>query len=126
MPDTWRRVRIGGVELDVPADVGASAEQGVEGSTGVLSGRGIRVTVDGSPFADPLTGYASRPHYAERSEEIADHQAEVVSFKEDDGTTVVGARLAGPVTATVHLPPDVDPEIALRMLRSIRPTDPEG
>lgn len=120
----WRTVRGECVEIDVPPDMAMSAAQGIEGPVLDLASPGLRLIVDCSPFADPLTSYEPKPGFERRREMIDDRQADVVSFTADDGTRVLGARLPGEVTAVVHAAPGTDPAIALRMLRSIRL--PEG
>jgi hypothetical protein len=93
----------------------------MDGPTVTLTSPGLRLIIDHSAFADPLTGYESQRGFARRRDAIAGEAADVVSFRADDGTLVVATRLPGPMTAVVHVAPDTDPEIARRMLRSIRP-----
>jgi hypothetical protein len=119
MVDEWRHVREAGVEFDVPVDMARAPDSGVEGPAVSFVGPCARLIVDRSPFADPLDRYAGRPEYSSSSGRIGDTTARVVSFRAEDGTRVVGARLPA-LTAVVHLAPDADPEIALRILRSIQ------
>lgn len=124
--DDWRTLQVAGLEIEVPPDVVPSSEVPIDGEAVVLEGPGIRVTLDRSPFADPLTGHNARPEFRQREERIGDRPAVVVSFRADGATRVVAARLPGLLTAVVRVAPGVDEEIALRMLRSIRPTDVEA
>lgn len=119
----WRTTRLAGVELDVPAELAPTDEQAIDGPAATLAGPNLRLSLDAGPFADPLTGYASKPGFERRLEDIGGEQAEVVSFADSDGTRVLAARLPGPLTAVVHAAPGVDPEVALRMLRSMRRPD---
>ena len=57
----WRTVRDACVEIDVPPDMAPSAAQGIEGPAMDLAGHGLRLIVDCSPFADPLTSYEAKP-----------------------------------------------------------------
>jgi hypothetical protein len=123
MAGEWQTVRAGGVELDAPEEVAEGSDQGVEGPVATLAGPGIRLTIDSSPFADPLTRYGSEAEYRLDREDIGGEPAEVVSFRAEDGTNVVAARLPGRLTAVAHTDSDADRDVALRMLRSIRPID---
>jgi hypothetical protein len=115
----WHHVRFNDVVLDVPAAVAASSEQAVEGSAAVFEGGGLRVTLDASPFADPVTGHESRPGFRRWHEEIGGHRRDVVAYDSSDGGTVVAARLPGPLTAAVHVAAGADPAVAQQILRSI-------
>jgi hypothetical protein len=125
MPDfpEWRTTRIAGVELDVPVELAPTDEQGLDGPAATLESPNLRLILDAGPFADPLTGYASKPGFERRQETIGGEPAEIVTFTDESGTRVLGTRLPGPLTAVVHAAPGVDPEVALRMLRSLRRTD---
>jgi hypothetical protein len=125
MPDfpEWRTTRLAGVELDVPAELAPTDEQGIDGPAATLESPNLRLILDAGPFADPLTGYASKPGFERRLEDIGGEPAEVVSFAGENGARVLATRLPGPLTAVVHAAPGVDPEVALRILRSLRRTD---
>ena len=120
--DEWHAVRGPGLELTVPPDLAPTGEQGIDGPVSSFEGHGLRLMVDRSPFADPLTGYQDKAGYERHREQIAGETADLVTYLEDDGTRVLATRLPGPVTAVVHAAPEMDPEIALRIVRSIRPT----
>jgi hypothetical protein len=120
--DRWRRVTVAGVELEVPAELAPASEAALDGPAASFEAPGLRLLLDSSPFADPLTGYESRPEFARMEEQIGGVPAKIVSFRSDDGTRVIAARLPGLLTAVAHVAPDGDPELALRILRSIRPT----
>ena len=123
--EDWRRIRVAGVDVEVPPDLEPSEAAAGDQPAATLEGAGLRLILDRGPFADPLTGYASQPEHSRRRETIGDQPADVVSFRAHDGTEVVAARLPGELTAVVHAEPGVDPEIAMRVLRSIRPTSRE-
>ena len=116
----WSSVRAAGLALDVPDQLALSAERGIEGSAAVLEGAGMRLTVDASPFADPLTGYAAKPRYEHWREVVAGNTADFVVF-EEEGTTTVAMNIPGRATAVVHLPAGAERDVALQILRSIRP-----
>jgi hypothetical protein len=131
MPGEWRTVRADGVEFEAPAEVvsqsGDAAE--VEGPVATFLGPGLRLLIDRTPFADPLTRYASQPDYRHSRETIGGQPSDVVTFRAEDGTNVLAARYPGPpapLTAVAHVAPDTDPAIGMRMLRSIRPLDEEA
>jgi hypothetical protein len=121
-PGSWTRVELPGVVLEVPAGLVSEAGQGAEGAAAVLEGGGLRVVVDTSLFADPLTGHAAQPGFRTWSESVDGSEREVVAFG-DAGGRVVATRLPG-VTATVRLTEATEAgmETALRILRSVRRT----
>ena len=114
----WRRVDFHGVALEVPVDMAASTEQGVEGDVLVLEGAGLRLTLDASLFRDRLHGAASRPGSRRWSEPVGDDAREVVAFDAGDGTVLV-ADLPGDLTASVHVDTGGDQGSALDIIRSI-------
>lgn len=130
----WHRVEGPGIVVDVPADVSARAgtdragsgsdASGSDGPAVTLSGPDVTVILDRSAFADSLAGYSGQQDFGRHEEQIADRTADVISFSAHDGTRVVGTRLGG-LTAVVHLAPGQPDDIALRVLRSIRPTSEE-
>jgi hypothetical protein len=120
--DRWRHVAGAGFELDVPEQLAPANEAALDGPAVSFEGPGLRLILDRSPFADPLTGYESKPEFTRKIEMISGARAEIVSFRSDDGTHVYATRLPGPLTAVAHVAPGGGPEVALRMLRSIRPT----
>lgn len=119
MGQRWSSLRVAGLALDVPDVLAPSPEHGIEGSAAVLEGAGIRLTVDASPFADPLTRYAAKPGYEHWRESLGSQMADFVVF-EEGGTRTLAANIPGRATAVVHLPADVERDIALQILRSIR------
>jgi hypothetical protein len=121
----WQTVRVGRVELDAPEEVARTSDQEIESPVATLDGAGIRLTVDGSPFADPLTRYESQAEYRHDREDIGGETADVVSFRAEDGTGVIAARLSSGLTAVAHITPEGDRDVVLRMLRSIRPIQEE-
>jgi hypothetical protein len=118
----WSSVRVAGLALDVPDQLAPAAERGIEGGAAVLEGAGMRLTVDASPFADPLTGYAGKSGYEHWREVVAGNTVDFVVFEEED-TTTVAMNMPGRATAVVHLPAGAERDAALQILRSIR-TDP--
>lgn len=120
-PGAWHRVQGPGVTLDVPAEVRPAPGQAGEGAAVTLTGHGVTVILDGSRFADPMSGYAGKPDYALTGDRIGGRPVDLVSFRTADGTRVVGTRL-DLLTAVVHLAPGLSDDIALRVLHSIRPT----
>lgn len=119
MGQRWSSLRVAGLALDVPDVLAPSPERGIEGSAAVLEGAGMRLTVDASPFADPLTRYAAKPGYEHWREALGSQIADFVVF-EEGGTRTLAATIPGRATAVVHLPADVERDIALQILRSIR------
>ena len=134
----WMRLTIAGLQLELPAGMlpdGASGppptEQldggtpesqvptGFEGPVAVLEGSGMRLLIDGTPFADPLTGHAGKPAFSTWRAQIDGQEREVVSFGEE-GSRVLATRLPG-ATVTVQLDHGGDPAAALRILSSLRP-----
>ena len=110
-------MRVAGVEFDVPTEM--RLEQGFEANSASLVGPDLSLIVDRSAFADTLSEYDSRPGFTRRPEQIAGELANVVSFRADDGRSVVGVRLSIGLTAVVHASPDIDPEVPLQILRSL-------
>lgn len=119
MEQGWSSLRVAGLALDVPDLLAPSPEQGIEGSAAVLEGANMRLTVDASPFADPLTRYAEKPGYERWREAVGSQIADFVVF-EEAGIRTVAANIPGRATAVVHLPADADKDVALQILRSIR------
>ena len=119
MSQPWSSVRVAGLSLDVPAQLAAVDEHGIEGSVAVLEAAGLRLTVDGSPFADPLTGYGSKPGFEHWKEAVGGNTADFVLF-EEEGTCTVAVTIPGRATAVVHQPAGTPKDVALQILRSIR------
>ena len=119
MGQPWNSFRVAGLVLDVPDQLAPSHEHGIEGSAAVLEGAGMRLTVDASPFADPLTRYANKPGYERWREAVGSLIADFVLF-EEEGIRTVAVTIPGRATAVVHLPAGADRDVALRILRSIR------
>lgn len=121
MPDAeqpWVHVTTEALELDVPPDMIPSGEQAIEGQAAVIEGAGLRVTIDASPFADPLTGHRSHPGFRSWSESIDGEPRPVIAFPATGGH-VFAVRLAG-VTVTIHVAEGAADDRALRVLRSVR------
>ncbi|WP_455835185.1 hypothetical protein [Pseudarthrobacter siccitolerans] len=125
MRQPWSSVRMAGLALDVPAQLAPSEERGIEGSAEVLEGDGMRLTVDTSPFADPLTHYAAKPGYEHWQETVASQSADFILF-EEQGTRTVAVAIPGRATAVVHQPAGAERDVALQILRSIRPDEGES
>lgn len=121
-PGAWHRVQGPGITLDVPDEVRPAPGQAGEGGALTLTGQGVTVLLDGSPFADPMSGYAGQPDYERTGDRIAGQPVDLVSFRTADGTRVLGTRFDDVLTAVVHLAPGLSDDIALRVLHSIRPT----
>ena len=119
----WRHLHFGNIELDVPAELATGSEQGIDGAAAILEGAGLRLTLDASPFADPLTSYESKVGYRSWYEAVGGRRQELMSFDSDDGGSVIAARFRGPVTVVVHVGPGADVEIAMQIIRSILLTD---
>lgn len=119
MGQPWSSIRVAGLVMDVPGQFAPSAERGIEGSAAVLEGAGMRLTVDASPFADPLTGYAAKPGYAHWRESVGTSTADFVLF-EEEGILTVAARIPGQGTAVIHQRAGAGRDTALQILRSIR------
>ncbi|MBO1268368.1 hypothetical protein J1902_10335 [Arthrobacter sp. PO-11] len=119
MDPAWSTLRVAGVALDIPDELAPTDERGVEGGAAVLEGSKLRLTLDASPFADPLTRYTDKPGYEHWREIVGGLPADFVSF-EDQGTRIVATNIAGRATAVVHIPADADRSVALQILRSIR------
>lgn len=119
MGQPWNSFRVAGLVLDVPDQLAPSHEHGIEGGAAVLEGGGMRLTVDASPFADPLTRYANKPGYERWREALGNHIADFVLF-EEEGIRTVAVNIPGRATAVVHLPADAERDVALQILRSIR------
>lgn len=113
----WQQIEAAGLRVPVPAGVAPAPGQGVEGEVAVLEGEGLRVVVDRSLFADPLTGHAQQPGYESWDEDTPDGPRTLVSFPTVDGT-VVATRLPG-ATVTVQVGQGADPAAAVRILRGI-------
>jgi hypothetical protein len=109
-----------GAEFDVPADLIPAPGQGLEGPAAVFEGGGVRLTLDASLFADPLTGHGDKPGFTQRHDRVGGEERQIVSYAAGEDTRVFATRLTG-LTATVHVQEAADPETALRILRSIRP-----
>lgn len=118
--DGWTHVVMAGVDLEVPPGMVPLPGQGIDGTAAVLEGGGLRLVLDRSLFADPLTGHRAKPAFAEWREEIGGVARTLVSYGADESAQVLATRLPG-LTATIHVPRGVDPDVALRILRSIRP-----
>ena len=114
-----------GLALDVPAQLAPSEEHGIEGGAAILEGAGMRLTVDASPFADPLTRYADKPGYEHWQEAVASQSADFVVF-EEEGTRTVAVAIPGRATAVVHQSADAERDVALQILRSIRTDEGES
>jgi hypothetical protein len=125
MKQPWSSVRMAGLALDVPAQLAPSEEHGIEGGAAILEGAGMRLTVDASPFADPLTRYADKPGYEHWQEPVASQSADFVVF-EEEGTRTVAVTIPGRATAVVHQPADAERDVALQILRSIRTDEGES
>jgi hypothetical protein len=119
MGQPWSSLRVAGLALDVPEQLAPSHEHTIEGGAAVLEGAGIRLTVDASPFADPLTRYAAKPGYEHWQEDVGSGTADFVSF-EEEGIRTLAAAFPGRATAVVHLSPGAERDTALQILRSIR------
>ena len=123
------------VRFDLPAELVPphTGESPTDSAVRVWESPDLRVVVDEGPFADPLTGYATRG--AESGEEVIDgHRARVVSFVQDDGGRSVGAHFddlgavaggPGKLTVVVTGAPGVVDDVALGILRSIRFAGPD-
>ena len=79
----------------------------------------MRLTVDASPFADPLTGYANKPGYEHWREPLGGGTADFILF-EEEGVRTVAVKIPGRATAVVHQPATGQQDTALQILRSIR------
>jgi hypothetical protein len=119
MEQGWSSFRLAGLALDVPSALAAAPGQAIEGSAAVLEGAGMRLTVDASLFADPLTRYAAKPGYEHWREAVGSQIADFVVF-EEGGTRTIAANIPGRATAVVHLPAGAQRDVALQILRSIR------
>lgn len=119
MGQPWNSFRVAGLVLDVPDQLAPSHEHAIEGSAAVLEGAGMRLTVDASPFADPLTRYANKPGYQRWREAVGSQIADFVLF-EEEGIRTVAVNIPGRATAVVHLPAGAERDVALQILRSIR------
>ena len=119
MGQPWSSLRVAGLALDVPEQLAPTPERAIEGEAAVLEGAGIRLTVDASPFADPLTRYTDKPGYEHWQEAVGSDTADFVSF-EEEGIRTVAANFPGRATAVVHLSGDAQRGTALQILRSIR------
>jgi hypothetical protein len=119
MGQSWSSLRVAGLILDVPDQLAPSDERGIEGGAAVLEGACIRLTVDASPFADPLTRYANKPGYEHWQEVVGSDTANFVSF-EEEGIRTIAVNFPGRATAVVHLAADAERGTALQILRSIR------
>jgi hypothetical protein len=119
MGQPWSSLRVAGLALDVPDQLAPSNERSFEGGAAVLEGVGMRLTVDASPFADPLTGYAGKPGYEHWREVVGKETADFVSF-EEEGTRTIAVNVPGRATAVVHISADAERGTALQILRSIR------
>ena len=119
MSQAWNSVRVANLSINVPAQLAPADEQGIEGSAAVLEGAGLRLTVDASPFADPLTRYGSKPGFEHWQEPVGGTPADFVLF-EEEGTCTVAVTIHGRGTAVVHLPAGAERDVALQILRSIR------
>jgi hypothetical protein len=119
MEQGWSSFRVAGLALDVPSALAPTPGQAIEGSAAVLEGAGMRLTVDASLFADPLTRYAAKPGYEHWREAVGSQIADFVVF-EEGGTRTVAANIPGRATAVVHLPAGAQRDVALQILRSIR------
>ncbi len=124
--DQWRTTRFHDIELTVPPGLAPADGQGVEGDVSVLEGGGVRLVLDRSPFADPVTGHRAKPQYQHRRERIAGELTDVVSFSNSDGGMVVASRLAVPCTVTVHLADPADIDVGLQIIRSIASSSTES
>ncbi|MFP5367159.1 MAG: hypothetical protein ACLGIS_09950 [Actinomycetes bacterium] len=125
MGQRWNSLKVAGLALDVPDQLASSNEFGIEGGAAVLEGAGLRLTVDASPFADPLTRYAAKPGYEHWREAVGSNIADFVLF-EEAGTRTIAANIPGRVTAVVHQPADAPRDVALQILRSIRTDNGES
>ncbi|MHC6594279.1 hypothetical protein [Arthrobacter sp. C152] len=119
MSQPWKSVRVAGLSLDVPAQLAHADEHGIEGGAAVLEGAGLRLTVDASLFADPLTRYGSKPGFEHWQEAVGSSTADFVLF-EEAGTRTVAVTIPGRATAVVHQPAGAPRDVALQILRSIR------
>lgn len=119
MGQPWSSFRIAGLSLDVPDQLAPSPERGFEGGTAVLEGAGMRLTVDASPFADTLTGYADKPGFEHWREPLGGETADFVLF-EEEGVRTLAVKIPGRATAVVHQPATARQDTALQILRSIR------
>ena len=119
MEQGWSSFRLAGLALDVPSVLAAAPGQAIEGSAAVLEGAGMRLTVDASLFADPLTRYAAKPGYEHWREAVGSQIADFVVF-EEGGARTIAANIPGRATAVVHLPAGAQRDVALQILRSIR------
>ena len=119
MEQGWSSFRVAGLALDVPSALAPAPGQAIEGSAAVLEGAGMRLTVDASLFADPLTRYAAMPGYEHWREAVGSQIADFVVF-EEGGTRTIAANIPGCATAVVHLPAGAQLDVALQILRSIR------
>jgi hypothetical protein len=125
MGQAWSSFRVAGLALDIPDQLAPSTERAIEGSAAVLEGGGMRLTVDASLFADPLTGYAGKPGYEHWRETVGGDTADFVQF-EEEGQRTVAAKIPGRATAVVHQPAEADRDTALAILRSIRTENGES
>lgn len=125
MGQPWSSYRVSGLALDVPDELAPSTERGIEGSAAVLEGGGMRLTIDASPFADPLTGYAAKPGYEHWRESVGDETADFVQF-EEEGLRTIAMKIQGRATAVVHQPAKAERDTALQILRSIRTENGES
>ncbi|TLM74527.1 hypothetical protein [Pseudarthrobacter sp. NamB4] len=120
MGHRWNPFRVGGLELDVPEQLAPSGEHGIEGSAAVLEGAGMRVTVEASPFADPLTRYQNKPGFEQWREALGGGDTANFILFEEKGLRTVAVTIPGRATAVVHGSADEDRDVSLQILRSIR------
>jgi hypothetical protein len=119
MGQPWSSLRVAGLALDVPEQLAPAHERAIVGGAAVLEGAGMRLTVDTSPFADPLTRYTDKPGYEHWREPVGTDIADFISF-EEEGIRTVAANFPGRATAVVHLSGGAERGTALQILRSIR------
>ena len=123
------RIRVGAISVAVPAQLLASTDEPIDSSAAVLTGGGITVIIDQSPFADRMESSIGQPGRREESAQIAGATGRIVSFRTpEDHTYTVAAVLSEPVPATVVVRADdsVPERDARRIVESLQPVTRTG
>jgi hypothetical protein len=88
------------------------------------------VQFDYGQFSDPLTLYSRKGQYKTTNDQISNYAANIISFQRDSGWHFNGAHFPDlgkdsyghviKITLTVESGPEVDRELPLKIVRSIR------
>ena len=115
-------VRVGAIDLELPAVLAPRPETAVDSASAVFEGGGLFVLVDQGPFAPSLDADVGRPGFHEASELVNGWPARLVTYNDESATSTTALEVAGPqrVTVVIRATSDVPREVPLEIARSVQ------